>query len=178
MDAYMGEIRAFGFDYPPVDWAFCDGHAVDVAQFQALFSIIDFTYGGNGRTTFNLPNLKGHAAMGASYDYALAKATGTPTVALTHPQLPAHHHEALTYIGNLADAKLSASPKDNCLGRYEVAGVNKLANHYLPGSTDTDTTLAEASIGIAGEGAAHQNMQPYLALNYCICLVGEYPAPE
>lgn len=175
MDAFTGEIRAFCFDYPPENWAFCNGARVHVRQNPALVAIIGYTYGGDQQTYFQLPDLQGRAAMGVSDTHLLGSATGAPEIALTPAHTPPHDHLVATFIGNLPDGKLSASPEGNYLGRYEIANVNKIALHYLPGTVPTDTFLHQASVGPAGLGAPHENRQPYLALNYCICTYGEFP---
>lgn len=175
MDAFLGEIRAFCFDYPPENWAFCNGAKLHVRQNTALVAIIGYTYGGDHREYFHLPDLQGRAAMGVSDAHLLGAATGESEIALTTAHTPPHDHLVATFIGSFPDSELSASPEGNYLGRYEIANVNKIALHYLPGTVTTETRLHPDSVAPAGSGAPHENRQPYLALNYCICTYGEFP---
>ena len=171
-DPFTGEIRVFSFDYPPIDWAYCNGLALSVGQFAALASVIGYKYGGNGRTIFNLPNLQGRVPVGYGIGPGL-----TPRdigeqwgkTAVTAP-LPAHNHnltaQADTVIANLTDAPVSG-----------LSHISRTIGQFDFGTTGTHVAMAVQSIAPTGVPAAtpHDNMQPYLALNFCICLNGIYP---
>jgi len=174
-DPYYGEIRAFAFNYPPMDWAFCTGQSVPVVQNQTLYSVIGNLYGGN-TTVFNLPNLQGRTVMGSGAGPALtprsvAQAVGTYSETLTVSQVPSHSHSA---VAEGANASVIAPT-----GAYLAKGVKgtpprvTAVNTYVGSSPDAVMVSALAPVGSSGP---HSNLQPYLALNFCICLNGaDYP---
>lgn len=164
MEPFIGQIQAFGFNFPPRGWAKCDGQLLPISQNTALFSLLGTQYGGEGITTFGLPDLRGRAPIhqgsgpGLS-NRGLGDKIGNETTTLTTVNLPAHDHS----INSAAEGNT-----DNPSGNY-IAGAG--LNSY---STVTNTT--SKSTAITGEGQATNNMQPSLALNYCIALVGIYPS--
>ena len=173
---YVGEIQLFGFNFNPPDWAFCNGAAIPIAQASALFSLIGVDYGGNGTTYFNLPNLAGRAACGQGYGPGLAPRTlgqffGTDTVTLSPEHMPAHTH-ALNAWSNPDPAKRVAAPTPGgALAFLDSATAAKSFRTAVP-----DTALHPAMVGSNGQDSvAHENRQPYLALNFCIALSGIYP---
>lgn len=159
-EPFLGELKLVGFNFAPRGWAFCDGQLLPIAQNQALFSLMGTTYGGDGHTTFALPDLRGRAAMHAGPGYPLGLSTGEETVALTQQQLPAHSHEL----------RGSSLPGDQPIPSV-LAGANNL---YGP-ALDL-TGLAPAALDEAGTSAAHENRQPYLVLAWCIALQGLFPS--
>lgn len=167
-EPFVAEIRIWAGNFAPRGWAFCNGQLLPIAQNTALFSLIGTYYGGDGRTTFALPNLAGRVPVGAGSgpglaSYAIGEAGGTETVTLTGQQLPTHNH-ALTAVqrpGDLAD------PGGRVLAR---AGSS---NTYH--AVDSTVQMAGQALGQAGGGQAHNNMQPYLALSFIIALQGIYP---
>lgn len=161
-DAFTGEIRIFGGSFAPQDWAFCQGQFLPVSQFSALFSILGIAYGGDGQTTFALPNLQGRAPMGAGTGdrltpRALGDRPGVESVSLTVAQMPAHTHQILA-----ADEQIGDRPTDLAPAPYGAYGqvTSSMSNAVAP----------------SGESVPHVNQQPSLALNFIICLHGEYPA--
>ncbi len=166
-EAFVGEITIFAGDFAPAGWAFCDGSLLPIAENEALFSLIGTTYGGNGQTTFALPNLQGrvpiHMGQGPGLSARpLGQTGGTETVTLTPPQLPAHTHALLAAQGTAT----SSSPSNL-----------QLAQTAQPlYATSNPTDFHAQSISAAGGGQAHENRQPSLVLNFIICLVGIYPA--
>jgi microcystin-dependent protein len=169
-EPFIAEIRIFAGNFAPRGWAFCNGQLLPIAQNTALFSIIGTTYGGDGRTTFALPNLKGRAPMHAGSGPGLASRTlgqkaGAETVALTEQQMPSHTHQL---VGTEEDID-GSSP----VGNYLATG------NDLYSATD-GSTLAGAALpaagGTPGGTQAHNNMQPYLALNFIIALTGFFPS--
>jgi microcystin-dependent protein len=164
-EPFIGEIRIVGFNYPPKGWAFCDGTTLSIAQNQALFSILGTTYGGNGTTTFNLPDLRGRVAAHVGNNITLGQQGGEAAHTLTTNELPAHNHALM---GAIAPQDNNRSPEGNLLGSSSTA------NWYSPGPPNA--ALNAATIGGGGQGQPHDNMQPYLVLPFCIALVGVYPS--
>lgn len=172
-EPFLGEIRAFGFNFQPRGWAFCNGQLLSIAQNQALFAILGTTYGGNGQTTFALPNLQGrlpvHSGGSAGPGLApvsLGEMAGTETVTLTTANLPPHAH------GTRASADLAAvaTPAGGVMGAKGRGGVDVYA------APSPLTPLAAGAVGLAGGSQPHDNMQPSLALNFCIALEGIFPS--
>ncbi len=166
-EPFLAEIRIFAGNFAPRGWAFCNGQLLPIAQNTALFSLIGTTYGGDGRTTTALPNHKGRAPMHPGRGPGvtarrLGQKGGTETVTLTEAQMPEHTHR-LTGTGEDIGA---TTPCNNSL-----AVGNAL---YSPSSDGT--TMANASLPNAGGSLAHNNVQPFLTLNFIIALVGLYPS--
>ncbi|MFV8631862.1 phage tail protein [Ralstonia pseudosolanacearum] len=168
-DQFIGEIRIFGFNFAPVDWAACDGALMPISQNAALFSILGATYGGNGSTTFGLPDLRGRAVMGP-VGGALNDQQGAATISLQQGEMPMHTHTAY---GNNARAASTAAA-GRLPARFMVAhNQSFIATEATP--APVMTTLAPQTVGPAGGSTAHENCQPYLAVNYCIALQGAWP---
>lgn len=162
---FLGEIRVFAFNFPPKGWAMCNGQLLPINQNQALFSILGTTYGGDGRTTFALPNLQGRVPVYPHSSFSLGGSTGEESHTLTLAETPAHTHTA---VGSSATGT-SNSPAGNVLG-------SSTANPYVPPGGAGATTLNPATISASGGGQAHENRQPYLTLNLCIALSGIFPS--
>lgn len=174
---YIGEIRAFGFNFAPVNWAFCNGQPMNISDNPTLFNVIGTTYGGNGTTTFNMPNLQGQVPMHwgslAGFNTIIGQAQGTTQVTLTQAQTPSHSHV-------LSSAFLPAG------GTVERTQTPSAAVSYISDSTPSgvwsNTSPAFSSqlsgnvLSQVGGSLPHDNMQPYLAVNFCICLYGIYPS--
>jgi microcystin-dependent protein len=168
-EPFLGEIRLVPYNFAPRGWAFCQGQLLAISQNTALFSLLGTTYGGNGVTTFGLPDLQGrvavHVGQGPGLSpYDLGQEGGTETVTLTSGQLAPHPHPA------------------NCLNvngnQYQPNGgvwaVDAGANPQY-GTTKAAGTMAPNIIGSSGNGQAHNNIQPYLTLNYVVALQGIFP---
>lgn len=171
-EPFIGEIRVFGFDFAPRGWAFCDGQLLPVGQYTALYSILGTTYGGDGRTSFALPNLHGRAPMMYGRGPGLTarregEVGGVSHVTLTHAEMPSHTH---TMLVSTAPAR-SGEPKDQYLGTARGA----LPYVEVAGGTEPDTVMAADALAPAGGSLPHNNLQPYLVLNYCIALEGLFP---
>ena len=172
---YLGEIRAFGFTFAPRGWATCDGQLLSISQNTALFSLLGTYYGGNGTTNFALPNLQGAVTMNQGSgsglpSYVLGEQVGETAVTLNQTQMPAHVH---TINGSVSGAPAEAVPtptSNTTLG----AGLPGLL--YDNVGTDAAVAFSPKAIGFTGSSLPHQNMQPYLAVNFCICTAGVYPA--
>jgi len=166
---FLGEIRAIAFNFPPKGWAFCNGQLLSIQQNQALFAILGTTYGGNGQTTFALPDLRGRSPLhfgqspGLS-NYVLGQAAGTEGVTLIQSQMPAHNHlvkaNANANAGVAANSFPAGPPSGNNLYGPSVAG------------PAMDTNMVPAQ----GGNQPHSNQQPYLVVNYVIALVGIFPS--
>jgi len=159
-EPFLGEIRMFSFGFAPKGWALCNGQILPIAQNQALFAILGVTYGGNGTTTFALPNLQGSAPAHVGNSISLGQAGGSATVKLTSNQVGHGHsvNAAATATTNTAGGNFPASSSANLYG------------------TSTDTAMNGAIISPGGGGAAHNNLQPYLVINYAIALTGIFPS--
>lgn len=169
-EPFVAEIKIFAGNFAPRGWAFCDGQLLPIAQNTALFSLIGTTYGGDGRTTTGLPNLKGRAPMHPGRGPGLSPRTlgqraGTETEALTLAQMAQHSHGLLA--NNMPGTSYTATAASS-LAR-SVGG-----NAYQSDASNTD--LHADALTDTGGGQAHDNMQPYLAMYFIIALVGLYPS--
>ncbi|MEI2691258.1 MAG: tail fiber protein [Anaerolineae bacterium] len=169
-DPFIGEIRLFGFNFAPRGWAQCNGQLLPIAQNTALFSILGTMYGGNGQTTFGLPDLQGRSALhfgqGPGLSYRdLGESGGEPAVTLVTSQMAQHTHTAAAST-NLGD---QTDPANNV---WATGAGGRGQNFYASGS---DVAMSSQAIGPAGGSQPHNNLPPYLALNFCICLSGVYP---
>jgi microcystin-dependent protein len=173
-EPFIGEIRIVGFTFAPRGWALCNGQLLSIAQNTALFSLLGTTYGGNGTSTFALPDLQGRFPMHFGTGPGLTPRTqgevsGTETVTLLTTQMPAHTHLAtVTLRGNSGDASAD-TPQANVPARAEV---------YSAGAANVDlnASAATASVQTAGGDQPHTNMPPYLVLNFIIALEGIFPS--
>ena len=172
-EPFIGEIRMVGFNFAPRGWALCNGQLLSIASNNALFSLLGTIYGGDGRTTFALPNLQGrvpmHYGSGAGLSPRLiGEAAGQEAVSLTEAQLPAHTHKAR-----------ASSLKGNTnspVGRVWSKDAGVQSATYTSNAADAD--MAAGAIAPAGGGQPHNNMPPYLAVNFIIALQGIYPARD
>lgn len=175
-EPFIGEIQLFGFNFNPHNWAFCNGAMLPIAQNTALFSLIGTQYGGNGQTTFQLPNFASRAGCQQGQGPGLTPRTigepfGVNSVALTANQMPAHVHGFVLYAQN-DNTKRSGTPASgNALSVSSSASTTPFLNGGPP-----DTTFAPNMIGTQGAGLPHQNQQPYLGMNFCIALQGVFPS--
>ncbi len=165
---YIGEIRMFGGNFAPVGWAFCDGATLAISDNDALFTLIGTTYGGDGQETFNLPNLQSRVPLHTGNGFVIGEMAGEETVTLTTAQLPTHTHPAEckggTNTGN------SASPLNTVWASQSSLGV------YT--TTLTPLQMNNAAMSVAGGNQPHENMVPYLAINFIISLFGLFPSPS
>ena len=170
-DPFVAEIRLFPFNFAPKGWAFCDGQLLPISQNTALFALLGTTYGGDGRSTFALPDLRGCVpvhpgqAPGLSQRF-LGEAGGSSTVSLLSSEMPAHTHP-LTASAATAFAR---SPSGELFAN-QSGGVNSYAS---PAGAPA-ALLASSASGPAGDGLPHNNMAPYLVMNFCIALQGIFP---
>jgi microcystin-dependent protein len=165
----VGEIRMFAGNYAPEGWAFCDGSLLSIAEQELLFTLIGTTYGGDGQETFALPDLRGrvpiHQGTGNGLQsYTLGEKGGTETVTLTTAQMPAHTHTAVAD----SAAGSQATPGGG------VWAANAAAKPY--GSSAPSAAMNAAAVASSGGGQPHENMLPFLGINYIISLSGIYPS--
>lgn len=173
MDPILGMIQIFGFSFAPRGWAFCDGSLLPIAQNTALFSLLGTTYGGNGQTTFALPDLRGRVPLGMGNGPGLTphpqgEMAGTENVTLLVNQIPQHNHAMMgsgdaQSVGGVAGNSLGSAPRGSGNGTV-----------YAPGATNQ--VAMGSPTGFTGGNQPHSNMQPYLAMNYCIALEGIFPS--
>jgi microcystin-dependent protein len=167
-EPFLGEIKIVSFGFPPKGWALCNGQLLPINQNQALFSLLGTTYGGDGRTTFALPNLQGRAPVHRSSTWTQGQLAGEETHTLTSSEMPVHAH-TLTASRDFAN---STDPTGNVLG----AKAGRFGKDIYAPATSL-TALAPASIDTAVGGAGpHNNLQPYLTLNFVIALIGIFPS--
>lgn len=193
MDPFVGQVTLFGFAFAPKGWAFCQGQLMPISQNIALFQILGTIYGGDGRSTFALPNLQGNAAVGAGQGpgrsgYSPGETGGEAAVTLTPQEIPSHRHGFVVS----TNAGTALSPQGNLLARatrqvvrgaeLEAAapapapGPSQIeANFYSVNPGNARTALAGNAIAASGRSEPHNNLQPYLALNFCIALQGVMP---
>jgi len=165
-DPFVAEIRIFPFNFPPKGWAFCNGQLLPLSQNTALFSLLGTTYGGDGKSTFALPDLEGsvpmHPGQGPGLSlYDLGQTGGSETVTLLESEMPAHSHG----LRAVEDDGAFFTP----VNMYLAAGNSMYVN------SNPNTTMAPESLVPAGGSLPHNNMMPYLTLNFCIALQGVFP---
>lgn len=173
---FIGEIRMFGGNYAPRDWAFCNGQLLSIAQYSTLFALIGTTYGGDGQTTFALPDLRSRLAVGEGAGPALTprqigQVGGSETVTLSQAQMPAHNHMvvATTAAGNLTgpgSTALVASPGGTSSTLYVVPGAVPI----------TTVAMSPGSVGTEGGSQSHDNHMPSLCVSFIIALSGIFPS--
>ena len=161
-EPFIGEIQVFAFQYAPKGWALCNGQLLPISQNQALFALLGTTYGGDGRTTFALPNLQGRVPLGVGAGYVQGQQAGEESQMLIAPEMPAHTH---TPLASLAAAS-SPSPAD-------ATWTNMGTANYASGP---NTQMAGSAIVAAGGSQPHENRSPYLTVNFCIALQGIFPS--
>jgi microcystin-dependent protein len=162
-EPFLSEIKVVSFNFPPKGWALCNGQFLPINQNQALFALLGTTYGGNGQTTFALPNLRGRVPIHMGNGHTLGEAAGSTSVTVNIQQLPNHLH--------LLQATKSAATSDDPTGMvFGQAG----ANLYSPFSSAV--AMGPSSVSSVGGSQPHNNMMPYLTLNFIIALQGIFPA--
>jgi microcystin-dependent protein len=188
-DPFIGQVTIFAGNFAPRGWAFCDGQLLPISSNTALFSILGTTYGGDGRTTFALPDLRGRVAIGPRHgsglsDYRLGQRGGVESVTLSQLELPAHTHGATATATSTATMMAETansgetSPAGNILGSGQSI--------YAPNARAEDVAMDPAAVSVntnvdvtvlnAGNSMPHDNMQPFLAVNYIIALQGIFPS--
>ncbi len=179
-EPFIGEVKIFGFSFSPLGYDFCNGQLYSIAEYTALFSLIGTTYGGDGQTTFALPNLQGRIPIGQGQgpglpDYTMGESAGSPTVTLTTAQMPPHVHTLHSM--NVKIKASSAAADENAPGNL-FPGVAS-ASVYTASPTPnvyTGSTQVTGTTDIMGSGMPFSVANPYLVLNYCIATEGIFPS--
>lgn len=164
-EPFLSEIRIMSFDFAPAGWALCDGQFLPINQNQALFSLLGTTYGGNGQTTFALPNLRGRVPIHMGSGHTLGEAGGEQAHTLSLAELPAHVHS----LNGSTTQATTVTPDTNT-----VLSASTPQNIYAPAANLV--AMSADSIGSVGSSQPHENMQPYLVLSFCIALQGIFPS--
>ena len=168
---FVAEIRIFAGNFAPTGWALCDGQLMPISQNTALFSLLGVTYGGDGKSTFAIPNLQGSAPMQAGQGPGLSlrdlgETGGEQSVTLLQTEMPAHSHGA-----QAAGTSDSASPTNNAW----ASGQKGFGNVYAPSNPPTNVQMGPSALSITGGGQPHNNMPPYLGVTFIIALQGVFP---
>jgi microcystin-dependent protein len=176
MEQFIGEIRAFPFSFAPKDWALCNGQILAISSNTALFAILGTTYGGNGTTTFGLPNLQGRVVVGAGQApglsrWDLGEIAGEDSVTLLSTQMPAHNHQII----GMNNAGTQLAPGDTAYLSRDTRTGSGLIQYMQTGGAPA-TPMAPNALGSSGNTMPHDNQQPFQVLNYCIALYGIFPA--
>ncbi|HWS90885.1 MAG TPA: tail fiber protein [Pyrinomonadaceae bacterium] len=171
-DQFLAEIRIFPFFFAPTGWAFCDGQIMPISQNTALFALLGTTYGGDGKSTFALPDMQSNAPMQPGQGQGLSlrdlgEMSGVESITLLQSEIPVHTH---TVAASEADG-LERAPNVSGAGQLLATGIG-ISMYQVPGPL---TNLAFQAITPTGGGLPHNNMQPYLTLNFCIALQGIFP---
>jgi microcystin-dependent protein len=168
---FVAEIRMLGFNFPPKGWAFCDGQLLPISQNTALFSLLGTFYGGDGKSTFALPDLQGNVPIGQGQGaglaaYFIGEESGSEFITLLQSEIPIHSH---TLVGNATKNGLNPSPAPD-----QILAKSQGGNVY----TQNTASLAQMNLqtlGIAGGSLPHNNMMPFLVVNFCIAMQGVFP---
>ncbi len=172
---YVGEIRMFGGNFPPYGWAMCDGQLLAIADNDVLYNLIGTTYGGDGVNTFGMPDLRGrvpsHQGTNAGQTYVIGQPGGLPSVTLTPQQLPQHTHPFFA----ATTAGAASTPTTQTMISSQGPGGTVLSAYTPYSAANEQIALTAASTTPAGGSQPHDNMQPYLGINFIIALNGVYP---
>ena len=162
---YVGELRIFAGNFNPAGWMFCEGQLLPISENETLFQLIGTTYGGDGESTFALPDLRGRLPLHQGNGYILGETGGVEEVTLTINQIPSHSHPMMGSSGNGSQS----NPQNNVLASSTLV--------KLYSGEAADTAMAANAITSAGGSLPHTNFQPYLCVNYIISLFGIFPSP-
>lgn len=179
MEPFIGQIMLVGFNFAPRGWMTCEGQLLPISQYTALFSLLGTTYGGDGRTTFALPDMRGRAAIGMGHGPGLSSYTwgqkgGVENVTLNTTQIPSHNHS----LNASPNVGTSAIPTGNFIAKHQVTverGNTVDGESFTPDSSGVGP-MNTASISSTGGNLSHENRPPYLAINYIIAVVGIFPS--
>lgn len=174
MDAYVGEIRMFCGTFAPKNWAFCEGQLMAISSNTALFSLLGTMYGGDGKVTFGLPDLRGRVPINQGAGPGLTQRfvgemSGAEAITLLPQEMPAHNHLAM----GSSDKGTLNSPTDSIWSEYSTGGRPPVPTKLY--AETTDVTMAPDALAYAGQNMPHNNMQPYLSVRFIICMTGIFP---
>ncbi|HEY0765262.1 MAG TPA: tail fiber protein [Pyrinomonadaceae bacterium] len=168
-EPFLSEIRIFSFNFPPKGWAACNGQLLPINQNQALFSLLGTVYGGNGQTNFALPNLRGRASIHEGAGHTLGEAAGSSSVTVNIQQLPTHNH---LLSANMAITSANQNATQGAPGGNNWANTGK----QIWNTGQGNAVMNPQAVTNVGGSQPHNNMQPYLVLNFCIALQGIFPS--
>ncbi len=163
LDPYLGQVQIFSFNFAPRGWALCNGQLLPINQNQALFSLLGTNYGGNGTTNFALPNFQGKTPFHFGNGYTQGQTGGAATHTLTIAEMPTHTHQVIAS----SNAPNAATPANNFFPSN---------TGFSPYASSVNTTMANGAVSNVGGSQPHNNMSPYLVLNFCIALQGIFPS--
>jgi microcystin-dependent protein len=166
---YVGEIRMFGGNFAPAGWMFCEGQLLPISEYETLFVLVGTTYGGDGQSTFALPDMRGRLPVHRGNGFVLAETGGVEQVTLTVSQMPGHNHAFLATTNPVSSAAPSGSV---------VPGRAALATITPYGSDAPLSAMSPAAISPVGGSQPHSNFQPYLCVSFIISLFGIFPSPN
>ena len=165
---YVGEIRMFAGNFAPAGWMFCEGQLLPIAENEVLFQLIGTTYGGDGQETFQLPDLRGRIPIHIGNNHILAEAGGVESVTLSVNQIPAHTHPLV--------ASQDAGSQSNA--GNQVLAAQSPVSIYRPNAVAPNAAMHASSVSIVGGSQPHENMQPFLCVDFIISLFGLFPNPN
>ena len=163
---YVGECRMFGGNFAPAGWMFCDGQLLPISENETLFNLIGTTYGGDGQSTFALPDLRGRVPIHQGNGFILAETGGVETVTLTVSQIPAHSHPMIA----------SSTNGNSSLVQGKVLAAAPSGQVYIVTTPSVDTAMSVQAIPPVGGSQPHDNLQPYLTISWIISLFGVFPS--
>jgi microcystin-dependent protein len=175
---FLGQVQPFAFNFPPLHWAFCDGQLLSISQNTALFALLGTFYGGNGTSTFALPDLRGRVPMHqgtlpGGQSYVPGELAGTETVTLFQAEMPAHTH---SFSGTSSPANWKPPVTGSAYAQSNKAGTSPADAYYAPDTSPQITSLHIDTVTPYGQQLPHTNIQPYLTINWCICIAGIFPS--
>jgi microcystin-dependent protein len=173
---FLAEVTMFGFNFPPKGWAFCNGQLLSISQNTALFSLLGTFYGGDGKSTFGLPNIEGMAVVGqgqspGTSQYFVGETTGSETVTLLTTEMPSHNH---SFAATSTAGTVLSSAGNQLAQAFSGGKQASYTGNYL-NATAPNVTMSPQCTTVTGSSFPHNNMQPYLTLNFCIALQGVFP---
>ena len=182
-DPFIGTINMFGFQFAPRDWTACSGQLLQISQFTTVFSLVGTYYGGDGRVSFGIPELRGRAPIhygnhpGSSYNWMIGQAGGTEFNTLSIPNLPSHNHVGALHVSSADSTQSAATAGSTIATPGSTSGRTFTATEGFNAS-NPDVTMNSASVttGMTGAGQSVNNIEPFLAVNYIIALQGVYPS--
>jgi microcystin-dependent protein len=176
MEPFLGEIRMFGFNFAPIGWQMCNGQLLSISQNAALFSLLGTSYGGDGVSTFGLPNLQGNVAIHQGNNFVIGETGGSETVTLQAVQMPQHNHTVGCDGSGTAQGGSTFGVGTGGTPTNHIPGLVTSPEHAVYSASPPNATMSASMIGIAGGSQPHNNLQPYLVLNFCIALQGIFPS--
>lgn len=175
---FVAEVTIYPFNFAPKGWAFCAGQLLPLSQNTALFSLLGTNYGGDGKSTFGLPNFQGNAVIGQGQGpglspYFVGQEGGASSVTLLQSEMPSHSH---SWSANTSDGTVLTAANNMLSNAFTGSKTVNYVGNYMTTNNNPATAMSPFAIGITGGGQPHDNMQPYLTLNFCIALQGVFPA--